>query len=233
MLGRIRRAIDDYNMIDAGDRIAIGLSGGKDSVALLYGLSRLKSFYPKSFSVTAITIDLGFDGFDTKMISDICNDIGIPFVVIKTQIGKIVFNERKEENPCSLCANMRRGALNNAAIQQGCNKVALAHNNDDILDTLLLSLIYEGRINTFSPVTELSRSGIIVIRPLIYMSSDGIRSFICNAGFNVVLNPCKVSEKTSRKDASEVINLLASRNPDIKSNIFGAIKRAKIGGFKY
>jgi tRNA(Ile)-lysidine synthetase-like protein len=232
LLGRLRRALDDYNMVEDGDSVAIGLSGGKDSVALLYGLSRTKHFYTKKFSIKAITVDLGFEGFDTEKISRICSDMGVEHIVEKTLIGRIVFEERKEENPCALCANMRRGALNNAAVREGCNKVALAHNNDDVLETFLLSLLYEGRIHTLSPVTKLDRSGITVIRPLIYSPEKNIRAFLRGSGLDIVSNPCPANSKTARQNIRELITLLVNKNSDIRSNLFGAIKRANISGFK-
>lgn len=151
LLGSARKAIDKYNMIADGDRIAVGVSGGKDSLALLYTLSLLRRFYPKKFSLTAITLDLGYENSNYEKIEDFCRELAVDYIIEKTQIKQIVFDIRKEKNPCSLCANLRRGALNNAAIANGCNCVALGHHSDDAIETFMLSLIYEGRINCFFP----------------------------------------------------------------------------------
>ena len=164
----VRQAIDDYQMIADGDRIAVGISGGKDSLTLLYALSGLRRFYPKKFELAALTVDLGFDHFDLSEIRQLCKTLDVEYHVIKTKIGKIVFEERKESSPCALCAKMRKGALNDYARQIGCNKVAYAHHKDDLLESMMMSFLFEGRIHTFAPVTYLDRSGITVIRPLLF-----------------------------------------------------------------
>lgn len=168
LLSYTRRAINDYDMISPGDKIAIGISGGKDSLTLLYAMSKLKKFYPIPFEIEAITVDLGFKDFDTSRLKEYCESLGVNYTVCKTHIGEIVFDYRKEPNPCSLCSRMRKGAFNDCAAELGCNKIAYAHHKDDVIDSFLMSMLYEGRIHTFSPVTHLEKSGVTLIRPLIY-----------------------------------------------------------------
>ena len=168
ILGYLRKAIEHYNMIDDGDKIAVALSGGKDSITLLKGLKALQRFYPKHFDLVAISVNPGFDFFDADFLSKICAEIGVPFIEAKSDIKEIVFDIRKEKNPCSLCANLRRGILNSTAIENGCNKLALGHNEDDVLETFLLNLLYTGNITTFAPVSYMDRSKITLIRPLVY-----------------------------------------------------------------
>ncbi|MDE6740069.1 MAG: tRNA 2-thiocytidine biosynthesis TtcA family protein, partial [Lachnospiraceae bacterium] len=163
-----RKAIDDYHMITAGDKIAVGISGGKDSLTLLYALQGLRRFYPQSFELCGVTVDLGFENLNLDKIKELCASLDVEYHIIKTDIGKIIFDDRKESNPCSLCAKMRKGALNEAMKASGCNKVAYAHHKDDVVETMMMSLIYEGRFHTFRPVTYLDRTDITVIRPLIY-----------------------------------------------------------------
>ena len=157
LLSFVRRAVDDYNMIQKGDKIAVGISGGKDSLSLLIALKALQRFYPKKFEIEAISVDLGFDNMSFEKINKFCNDLCVNYSIIKTDIAEIIFNQRKEKNPCSLCAKMRKGALNDKAQQLGCNKVALGHNRDDVIETFFMSMFYEGRIYTFNPVTYLDR----------------------------------------------------------------------------
>lgn len=177
LLSYTRRAITDYDMISPGDKIAIGISGGKDSLTLLYAMSKLKKFYPIPFEIEAITVDLGFKDFDTSRLKEYCESLGVNYTVCKTHIGEIVFDYRKEPNPCSLCSRMRKGAFNDCAAELGCNKIAYAHHKDDVVDSFLMSMLYEGRIHTFSPVTHLEKSGFTLIRPLIYALEGEIRAF--------------------------------------------------------
>ena len=166
VLSHVRKAIDDFHMIEDGDKIAVGISGGKDSLCLLYALHGLKRFYPKKFDIIAITVDLGFGNLNLDKIVELCKQLDVEYHVVKTDIGKIIFEDRKETNPCSLCAKMRKGALNDAIKACGCNKVAYAHHKDDVVETMLLSLIFEGRFHTFAPVTYLDRMDVTVIRPM-------------------------------------------------------------------
>lgn len=232
ILGQIRRAIDDYNMIEDGDRIAVGVSGGKDSLTLLIELRKLQNFYPKKFEMEAVSLTMGIGEFDLSPLQELCKEIGVNYTIEETLIGRIVFEARNEKNPCSLCANMRRGALNNVALRLGCNKVALAHNRDDVIETFLLSTFYEGRIHTFSPVTHLERKNITLIRPLIYTEEKDIKGFIKQNGINVIPSPCYVNGRTKRQYVKDLLSKLNHENREIKNNIFGAIKRLGIDGWK-
>lgn len=231
ILGQVRRAVQDFNMISEGDRIAVGVSGGKDSMTLLTVLSRLREFYPLRFDIVSVTVSMGLDGCDLSPIRERCGKLGVECVIEDTYIGKIVFEARKEENPCSLCANLRRGALNSTAKRLGCNKVALAHNRDDLIETLLMSAFYEGRLHTFSPVTHLDRTGLNVIRPLIYTEEKQIKGFIKAKEVVVVSNPCPANGNTKREFVKKLLMELSMDNREIKSNLFGAIKRSKIDGW--
>ena len=218
-------------MIQGGDRIAIGVSGGKDSLTLLVTLRRLMDFYPVKFELRAITLAMGVGEVDFSPVRKLCEDIGVEYTVEDTYIGKIVFEDRQEKNPCSLCANLRRGALNNAALKLGCNKVALAHNRDDVIETLLLSTFYEGRIHSFSPVTYLDRKGVYVIRPLIYVEENQIKAFVRKSNLQVIHNPCIANGHTKRQYIKELLTDLSAENREIKNNIFGAIKRSRLEGW--
>jgi len=231
ILGLVRKAIQDFDMIQEGDKIAIGVSGGKDSLTLLVALRKLQDFYPAKFELEAVTLTMGIGEVDLSEVVQLCNKIGVNYTIEETLIGKIVFEARKEKNPCSLCANLRRGALNNVAKRLGCNKVALAHNKDDVIETLMLSTIYEGRVHTFSPVTYLERKDLYVIRPLIYAEESDIISFIKAQNLNIVPNPCPANGKTKRQFIKELLQGLYVENRSIKSNIFGAIKRSGIEGW--
>lgn len=178
ILGSMRKAIEEFHMIDDGDKIAVALSGGKDSITLLKALKSLQRFYPKKFDLIAISINPGFEFFDVKILYELCNEIGVQLYVVNSDIKEIVFDIRKEKNPCSLCANLRRGILNSTAIEHGCNKIALGHNEDDVLETFLMNILYTGSISTFAPISYMDRSKITLIRPLIYISEKQIRSFI-------------------------------------------------------
>ena len=208
VLSHVRKAVDDYHMIEDGDRIAIGISGGKDSLTLLHALHGLKRFYPEKFEIHAVTVDLGFDNLKLDAISSLCEDLDVPYTIVKTDIGKIIFEDRKESNPCSLCAKMRKGALNTAIKEVGCNKVAYAHHKDDVVETMLLSLIYEGRFHTFSPVTYLDRMDLTVIRPLIYMNEADVIGFVNKYHVPVVKSPCPADGHTKREYAGRLLKQL-------------------------
>lgn len=232
LLGYIRKAIEDYNMIEEGDKIAIGLSGGKDSIALTVALKSLQRFYPKKFELEVITVSLGFENLDFSSMKELCNKLGLNYTIEHTSIGQIVFDERKEKNPCSLCSKLRKGALNNAAKKLNCNKVALGHNKDDVIQTFLLSLFYEGRINTFSPISFLDKKQIYLIRPLIYARDKDIKSFVKKDNIKIVNNPCPANGNTKREDIKNLIYKLEKDYDDLDNKIFGAIKRSQIQGWK-
>lgn len=231
LLSYTRRAIDDYNMINDGDRIAVGISGGKDSLALLYAFHGLKRFYPNHFDIEALTVDLGFGIQDFSAVESVCQSLNINYTVIKTDIAKVVFELKREESPCSLCAKMRKGALNETAKKLNCNKVAYAHHKDDIVETMLLSLIYEGRFHSFSPVTYLNRSNITVIRPMIYVDEYCVTAFAKKYNLPVAKNPCPVDGHTKREYAKNLIKKLSSENPGCKDRMFHAITNGNIKGW--
>lgn len=215
-------------MIKDGDRIAVGVSGGKDSLVLLMALKRLQSFYPQKFELEAVTLDMGIGEFNLEPVKELCTKIGVNYTVEETFIGKIVFDVREEKNPCSLCANLRRGALHNTAKALGCNKVALAHHKDDVIETFLLSTFYEGRLHTFSPVTYLDKKDLYLIRPLIYTEEKEVKTFVKSYGLATVPSPCHVNGKTKRQYIKELIADLSKEKRDLKNNIFGAIRRSGI-----
>lgn len=231
LLSRVRQAVDAYNMIEENDCIAVGISGGKDSLALVYALSKLRDFYPIPFEVKAITIDLGFDNVDFEAVSEFCKELNVEYVTEKTQIGEIVFNERKEKNPCSLCSKMRKGTLNEVIKTMGCNKVAYAHHKDDVVETMLLSLLYEGRFHTFSPVTKLDKTNITIIRPLIYTNESEVIGFVKKYNLPVVKSPCPADGHTKREYTHQLLRQLNLDNPGVKERMFTAIVESKIDGW--
>ena len=231
ILSYVRRAVEDYNMIEEGDRIAVGVSGGKDSLTLLMALKGLQRFYPKKFELEAITLDMGFEGFDPSGIQKMCDELEVNYTVKSTGIGKIIFDVRKETNPCSLCAKLRRGALHNTALEQGCNKVALGHHNDDVIETFFLCLFFEGRINCFSPVTYLDRKNITLIRPMIYMPEKMTKKAVEKFHLPVAFNPCPANGETKRQYIKELLGDLDRENRGLKGKIFGAIQRSYINGW--
>lgn len=226
-----RKAIDDYNMIDNNDKIAVGISGGKDSLTLLYALAGLKNFYPKKFDICAVTVDLGFNNIDLSHIQELCNNLNVKYEIIKTDIGKIIFEDRKETNPCSLCSKMRKGALNEAIKNLGCNKVAYGHHKDDVIVTMLMSLIYEGRLQSFSPVTFLDRTKITVIRPLIYMNEADVIGFVNKEEIPVLKSSCPADGLTKRKYVEDLLTQLNRENPGVKERMFSAIKNSHLKGW--
>ncbi len=223
VLSHVRRAVDDYNMIKTGDRIAVGVSGGKDSVTLALALNNLKIFYPEKFEIVPIMLDMGFKNGDFSELSAFFEKNGMDLQIIKTNIAEILFDIRKESNPCSLCSKLRRGALNDAAKEAGCNKVALGHNNDDAVETYMLCLFYEGRAHSFSPVTYLDRKDVTVIRPLVYMPEKDIRSFVKKNEIPIVKNPCPADGYTKRQDIKELLASLSKENHGLRERIFTAM----------
>lgn len=231
LLSYVRRAVQDYDMIQEGDKIAVGISAGKDSLALLMALRHLQYFYPNKFELEAITISLGFENFDLTRVKTFCEELGVPYTIYETQIAQIVFEERKESNPCSLCSKMRKGALNDVAKQLGCHKIALGHNQDDINETLLMSLFYEGRIHTMSPVTYLDKMDLTMIRPLIYTPEREIKYFANKEGLPVIKSPCPADGMTKRETTKNLIYELEKEIPTLSTRLFGAIERSQISGW--
>ena len=224
LMGLVRRCIDDYDMIREGDRVAVGVSGGKDSLVLLQLLAGLRKYFNKPFQLEAITIDMGL-GMDYSGIVRLCEELDVPYHIIKTEIGPIIFEHRKEKNPCSLCAKMRRGALNQAILDLGFNKLALGHHYDDAVETFVMSLIYEGRISCFQPVTDLDRTGIIQIRPMLYIHEKTVDNFARRMELPVVENRCPVDKTTKREEIKQLVFDLSQTYPDLKERIFGAMQR--------
>lgn len=231
LLSYTRKAVDDYQLIEENDKIAVGISGGKDSLTMLYALHGLKRFYPKPFSIVGVTVDLGFPGFHLEGIQELCQQLDVPYHVIKTDIGSIIFDQRKETNPCSLCAKMRKGALNQAVKELGCNKVAYAHHKDDVVETMLLSLIFEGRFHSFSPKTYLDRMDLTVIRPLLYVDEYDIVGFQNKYQLPVSKNPCPVDGHTKREYAKDLLSQLTRENPGVKERMFSAVVNGNISGW--
>ena len=223
LVGLVRRCVEDYHMITPGDKIAVGVSGGKDSVALLVFLAALRK-YNHDFDLEAITIDMGL-GMDYSGIEALCKQLDVPFTLVKTEIGPVIFNYRKEKNPCSMCAKMRRGALNQALLDRGLNKLALGHHYDDAVETFLMSLLYEGRISCFQPVTNLDRSGVIQIRPMLYIHEQTIDNFVTKQGLPILTNRCPVDKTTKREEVKQLIYELSARYPELKDRVFGAMQR--------
>ena len=225
----MRRAVEDYNMIEEGETIAVGVSGGKDSLALLFALSKLSEFYPKKFNVIAITLDMGFAGMDFSPIAEYCKEKNIPYFVEKTEIKKIVFDLRKESNPCALCANLRRGALHSAALERGVSKIALGHHYDDAVETFMLSLIYEGRVGGFAPNTFLDRRGVTLIRPLIYVEENEIRRFAEASRLPIVKSTCTADGNTKREYIKNLLYSIDKDAKDVKKRLFTAMKNSVNG----
>ena len=231
LLSYTRKAVDEYSMIEEGDHIAVGVSGGKDSLTLLYAMHGLKRFYPKKFKLSAITVDLGYESADMTDVIKLCQDLDIPYEIVPTDIARILFEERKEKNPCSLCAKMRKGALNDAVKKMGCNKIAYAHHKDDIIETMLLSLIFEGRFHSFSPKTYLDRMDLTVIRPIMFVDESEVIGFKDKQNLPVVKNPCPVDGYTKRQYAKEMVQSLNQENPGSKQRMFTAILNGNISGW--
>lgn len=224
LMGLMRRCIDDYDMIQAGDRVAVGVSGGKDSLVLLRLLAGLRQYFNKPFSLEAITIDMGL-GMDYSAVEELCRQLDVPYTIVNTEIAPIIFDHRKEKNPCSMCAKMRRGALNQAILDRGFNKLALGHHYDDAVETFVMNLLFEGRIGCFQPVTNLDRTGIIQIRPMLYIHERTVDNFSRRMELPIIENRCPVDKTTKRGEVKDLIYELSQRYPDLKERIFGAMQR--------
>ena len=231
LLSYTRKAVDEYSMIQEGDHIAVGISGGKDSLTLLYALHGLKRFYPRKFDLSTVTVDLGFADFNLEPIQNLCRELEVPYKIVKSDIYDILFNVRQESNPCSLCAKMRKGALNEAVKEMGCNKVAYAHHKDDIIETMLLSLIFEGRFYSFSPKTYLDRMDLTVIRPMMFIDEMEVIGFRNKYSLPVVKGKCPVDGHTKRQYAKELLRELNKEHPGTKERMFHAILTGDIKGW--
>ena len=225
ILSHMRKAIEEYNMIEEGDKIAVALSGGKDSITLLASLKAMQRFYPKKYNLIAISVHPGFEFFDANILKSVCKRFDVPLFIEESYIKEIVFDIREEKNPCSLCANLRRGILNTAAIREGCNKIALGHNEDDVLETFLLNLFYTGSIHTFAPVSYMDRSKMTLIRPFIYTSEKETRRFIKQNNIEIMPKACPMDGYSKREDMKNLIKTMQLDIPHIKANLYGAIKR--------
>ena len=232
VLSYVRRGVDDYNMIEDGDKIAVGVSAGKDSLALLCAMADLRRFYPNKFELCAITVDMGFEDADFSPIKELCDKLEVEYHIVPTQISKVIFDVRKEKNPCSLCAKMRRGALYGYAREIGFNKVALGHHFDDVVETFMLNLFFEGRLGCFQPVTYLSNTQITLIRPMIYMPEKDVRYFASKAELPVIKSSCPADGNTEREEMKKLLASLEKQNKGLRYRIFGAIQRGEIDGFK-
>ena len=231
ILSYMRKAIDDYDMIQEGDKIAIALSGGKDSTTMLMGFKNLQIFYPKKFEIIAISIDPGFEHFDRGILERTCEKVGVKLIIEESHAKEIVFDIRKEKNPCSLCANIRRGMLNSIVNREGCNKIAIGHNQDDVIETLLLNLFYAGNFNTFAPVSYMDRSNVTLIRPLIYAPEKDIKKFVKKNNLEIMPKACPMDGYSKREDIKKLIHEMSLTNPMLKANLFGAIQRKEINGW--
>ncbi len=227
----VRRGVDDFSMIEEGDRIAVGISGGKDSLVLLRSLAHLRRYYPKKFELEAISLDLGFAGMDFSPVATLCRELDVPYTCIETDIREVVFDVRQEENPCSLCAKMRRGALNDAMKERGLNKLALGHHMDDAVETFLMSLLFEGRIGCFKPVTYMSRADVYQIRPMIYVPETRAIGLCETLKLPVVKNTCPADSNSKRHEVKTLIRTLEATYPDLKARIFGGMLRLPLDGW--
>ena len=230
--GLVRRCVEDYTMIDDDETIAVGVSGGKDSLALLCALSNLKRYYPKKYELHAITVDMGYDEMDFSGVERLCRELGVPYTIKRTQMKQIIFDERREKNPCALCAKMHRGAIHDAMGELGIKKIALGHHFDDAVETFMLSLFYEGRISCFQPVTYMSRTGITQIRPMLYAGEGTVERIVRQYDLPVVYNPCPMDKKSRREEVKSLIKALSAQYPDLKSKIFGAMQRLPLDGWE-
>jgi len=231
LTGLVRRCVEDYEMIAEGETIAIGVSGGKDSLSLLCALASLRGYYPKRFDLHAVTLDMGFEGADFSPVEKLCNDLNVPYTLRRKELAQIIFDERKEKNPCSLCAKMRRGALHDIIIELGIKKIALAHHFDDAVETYIMSLFFEGRINCFQPVTYMDRADITQIRPMLYVGESTVINLVEHGWLPVVHNPCPMNGVSKREEIKTLLKTLSASYPDLKNKIFGAMQRLPLEGW--
>jgi tRNA(Ile)-lysidine synthase TilS/MesJ len=230
--GLVRRCVEDYKMIEAGETIAVGVSGGKDSIALICALVNLQLYYPKPFDLHAVTLDMGYEETDFLPVAKLCEKLKVPYTVRRTDIADVVFNKRREKNPCSLCAKMRRGALHDMIKDLGIRKIALAHHFDDAIETFMLSLLYEGRIYSFQPVTYMNRADVTQIRPMMYIGEGTIINLVEKYSLPVVNNPCRMNGASKREEIKTLIKTLSANYPDFRNKVFGAMQRLPLAGWE-
>lgn len=228
ILGCIKRAQEEFHMFEEGDVVAVGLSGGKDSMTLLCALSLYRRFAPVHFDLKAITVDMGFDGFDLKTLEAFCRDIGAEFIPVKTKLGQVIFQERKETNPCSLCSRMRRGILHRVCEEQGVTKLALGHHGDDLLETFFMSMLYESRLNAFKAVTAFERTSVVQIRPMIYAEESQVRAAAVRRNIPVITNPCPADRQTKRRETKEALEEFLRRSGQPRSHMIRALCRSEM-----
>lgn len=230
LMGRMRAAMERYHMIEAGDRVAVGVSGGKDSLVLLCALAELRNYYPQPFFLTALTVDPQFGGrpADYSQIEELCQRIKVPFVVRRTELGRVIFEDRKEKNPCSLCARMRRGMLHNMAKEAGCSRIALGHHYDDAVNTFFMNLFECGTLGCFSPKSYLSRKGLWLVRPMVFCEEKEIASVARRYRLPVEKSSCPADGNTARRQTQELVRMLEKDYPDLRAKVMGALQRAGI-----
>ena len=232
LTNKLRQCADDYAMLSPGDAVAVGVSGGKDSLVLLCALAALRRYYPAPFTLEAVTVDAGFPDMDFSGVAALCRELEVPYTVVPTDIREIVFEARQESNPCSLCAKLRRGALANTLRERGCNKLALGHHFDDAVETLVMSVLFEGRLACFEPKTYLDRSGITVIRPLLYVGEKRLENMAARLALPVVESTCPMDKTSKRREAAAVLDSLSAAYPDLRSRLFGAMQRLPLPGWE-
>jgi len=230
LLSMVRRCVEDYQMIERGERVAVGVSGGKDSLALLMLLAHLRRIYP--FALEAVTVDLGLPGMDFAPVARFCAALDVPYTCVETQIATVIFESRKEKNPCSLCAKMRRGALSEALLARGLYKVALGHHYDDAVETFLMCLLFEGQLSCFQPVTLLDRTGVTQIRPLLYLSEKTLGHFAARENLPVVESTCPADKNTKRQEIKRLVYRLSGEYPEFRARVFGAMQRLPLPGWE-
>ena len=232
LAGLVRRCVEDYMMIEDGETIAVGVSGGKDSLSLLCALAELRGYYPKRFALHAVTLDMGFGNSDFSPVERLCEDLGVPYTLRRKEMKQLIFDGGRTKNQCSLCAKMRRGALHDMMSDLGIKKIALAHHHDDAVETFLLSLLYEGRISCFQPVTYMDRADITQIRPMLYAKEESIKKFASVCGLPVVVNPCPIDGATKREEIKVLLGVLEKSYPNLKNKIFGSMQRFPLYGWE-
>ncbi len=231
LLANVRKCVQNYNMIEEGDTVAVGVSGGKDSMALVCALALMRSFYPINYKIKAISVDLGFENMDFSPVKEFCRSLDVDHITVSTNISDVIFNAKKEKSPCSLCSKMRRGALHREAEKIGCTKVALGHNKEDVSVTLMLNILYAGKIEVFCPKNTPDERGMTLIRPLIYTSEKVIKDFCCRNNISIIKNACPMDKNTEREHIKKIIEVLDKEHRGVIHRIFRSVEKSEIDGF--